>query len=127
MRNYIFTILTCIVIAVLSLFPVKELHLENMSLSDKTAHFIMYGGLTVVVLFDKNFQNLKNRMVSLPLWTVGFPILYGGLMELLQAYCTNGNRSGDWLDFIANSLGALIVYALAWLAVLLIVNHNKKQ
>lgn len=122
MKNYLLTIITCIVIAVLSLFPVKELHLENMSLSDKWAHFIMYGGLTAVVLFDKNFQNLKNRMISLPLWTVGFPILYGGIMELLQAYCTNGNRSGDWLDFIANSLGALIVYAIAWLLTLLVVN-----
>lgn len=122
MKNYLLTILTCIVIAVLSLFPVKELHLENMSLSDKWAHFIMYGGLTAVVLFDKNFQNLKNRMISLPLWTVGFPILYGGIMELLQAYCTNGNRSGDWLDFIANSLGALIVYAIVWLLTLLVVN-----
>jgi len=111
-----------LVIAVLSLFPVKELHLENMTLSDKWAHFIMYGGLTAVVLFDKNFTLLKQGRVSFPLWTVGFPILYGGLMELLQAYCTNGNCSGDWLDFIANSLGAIIVYALAWLITLLIVN-----
>lgn len=119
MKKYIFTILTCIVIAVLSLMPVQELHLENMELSDKWAHTLMYAGLTAVLLFDTNYEKLKQGMVSLPLWLVIIPIAYGGLMEILQAYCTNGNRSGDWLDFIANSIGAVIVYALAWLAVLI--------
>lgn len=119
MKKYIFTIFTCIVIAVLSLMPVQELHLENMELSDKWAHTLMYAGLTAVLLFDTNYEKLKQGMVSLPLWLVIIPIAYGGLMEILQAYCTNGNRSGDWLDFIANSIGAVIVYALAWLAVLI--------
>lgn len=35
------------------------------------------------------------------------PIIMGGLVELAQAYLTNGVRSGDWLDFAANSCGAL--------------------
>lgn len=119
MKQYIFTILTCVVIAVLSLMPVQELHLENMELSDKWAHTLMYAGLTAVMLFDTNYEKLKQGMVSLPLWLVIIPIAYGGLMEILQAYCTNGNRSGDWLDFIANSIGSVLVYALAWLAVLI--------
>lgn len=119
MKQYIFTILTAIVIAVLSLMPVNELHLENMELSDKWAHTLMYAGLTAVMLFDTNYEKLKQGMVSLPLWLVIIPIAYGGIMELLQAYCTNGNRSGDWLDFIANSIGTILVYALAWLAVLI--------
>lgn len=119
MKQYIFTVLTCVVIAVLSLMPVQELHLENMELSDKWAHTLMYAGLTAVMLFDTNYEKLKQGMVSLPLWLVIIPIAYGGLMEILQAYCTNGNRSGDWLDFIANSIGSVLVYALAWLAVLI--------
>lgn len=123
MKNYILTTLTCVVIAVLSLFPINELHLENMNLSDKWAHFLMYGGLTAVILFDKNYTNIKQGKVSLPLWIVGFPILYGGIMEILQEYCTNGNRSGDWLDFIANSIGSVLIYALAWLIVLLMVKR----
>ena len=28
----------------------------------------------------------------------------GGVIELVQAYCTT-NRSGEWLDFLADSLG----------------------
>ncbi|MCF0192177.1 MAG: VanZ family protein [Prevotella sp.] len=125
MKHYLLTFLTCIVIAVLSLFPIQELHMENMSISDKWAHFVMYGGLTAVILFDKNFIKLKTKQLSLPLWTLIFPIIYGGVMELLQAYCTNGNRSGDWLDFLANTLGALIVYALAWLLALIVARKWK--
>jgi hypothetical protein len=42
----------------------------------------------------------------------------GGLVELAQAYCTGGRRSGEWLDFLANSLGVclgvLIGLFLCW-------------
>ncbi len=119
MKHYVLSFLTCIVIAVLSLFPVNELHLENLTLGDKWAHALMYGGLTAVMIFDRNF---KRPNFSLPLWLVAFPVLYGGIMELLQAYCTNGNRSGDWLDLIADTLGSILVYAITWLVVLLLKN-----
>ena len=36
------------------------------------------------------------------------PLLMGGLIELAQATCTGGNRSGDWLDFAANSIGVVV-------------------
>ncbi len=36
------------------------------------------------------------------------PILMSGLIELLQEYCTNGRRGGDWWDFLANSMGVLV-------------------
>ena len=46
------------------------------------------------------------------------PIAMGGLVELAQAYCTGGRRSGEWLDFLANSLGVclgeLIGLFLCW-------------
>ena len=32
----------------------------------------------------------------------------GGMVELAQAYCTAGHRSGDWFDFLANSLGVVL-------------------
>lgn len=34
-------------------------------------------------------------------------ISYGGLIEIMQAKIFS-NRSGDWLDFIANSFGCLM-------------------
>jgi hypothetical protein len=33
--------------------------------------------------------------------------LLGGLIELLQAYCTT-TRSGEWFDFWADSIGVLL-------------------
>ena len=35
-----------------------------------------------------------------------------GLIEILQATCTGGRRSGDILDFVANSLGVLLGWLL---------------
>lgn len=109
------SIISLIAITVLSLFPVKELHLENMTLSDKWAHFIMYGGFTTAMFLDHNYKNFKKRTVTLPLFIVVLPIFVGCLMEVLQAYCTNGNRSGDWLDAVANSIGAILAYSLAFI------------
>ena len=37
--------------------------------------------------------------------------VYGGLMELGQAYLTT-SRHGDWLDVYANSFGALCAFVL---------------
>ena len=36
------------------------------------------------------------------------PVLMGGLIEIVQATCTGGRRSGDWLDFAADGVGAII-------------------
>ena len=36
------------------------------------------------------------------------PALMGGLIELVQAYCTGGRRSGEWMDWAADSIGVAI-------------------
>lgn len=55
----------------------------------------------------------------LALWCLLLPMLMSGIIELLQAYCTEGRRSGDWADFLANTLGC----AVAALAGRLITGH----
>ena len=37
---------------------------------------------------------------------IGIPVIWGGCMELLQRYCTT-TRTGDWLDELTNTLGAI--------------------
>ena len=32
----------------------------------------------------------------------------GGLIEIVQATCTKGVRSGEWLDFLADVIGTVI-------------------
>ena len=72
---------------------------------DKFVHASIFFTLTflwLLVGFKKN---------KLSLITVIFIILvcisYGGLLEIMQAKVFS-ERSGDWLDFIANSFGCLI-------------------
>ncbi len=40
------------------------------------------------------------------------PLLMGGLIEILQANCTGGRRSGDWIDFLADSIGVILAQVI---------------
>lgn len=116
-RKYPFSLLLVIVIFYLSLMDVPEVDLGDVRFIDKWVHFVMYGSLTAVIFIEKVYNLYKAK--ALP-WIQGItprhlflftllPTLMGGLLELLQAYCTNGHRSGDWLDFFANATGVIIV------------------
>ena len=53
-----------------------------------------------------------HRKTHAPLWHAWIgallcPVLFSGAIELLQEYCTT-YRGGDWLDFAANTTGALL-------------------
>lgn len=127
-KRFPLTTLTVIAIWILSLMPVKELHLEDIDLSDKTAHFLMYGGLSLVACLEylyyrkrhQDYASASKLGLNLLLRGLILPALMGGLLELLQAYCTNGNRSGDWLDAVANSIGAILGYILSLVSTLFI-------
>lgn len=51
------------------------------------------------------------------------PVVMSGVIELLQAYCTGGRRSGDWLDFAANSIGT----TLASVTGILLVTYRARR
>ena len=44
------------------------------------------------------------------------PILFSGCVELLQEYCTT-YRGGDWLDFAANTTGAILASLVVYYVV----------
>lgn len=56
-------------------------------------------------------------------WAWLAPIMMSGVLELLQEYCTGGHRSGEWLDFAANSTGV----SLAGIIGLLILTLRPKS
>ena len=107
-RRHRLTLLTALAITILSTIPVPEVKpLEDVPFFDKWVHFLMYGALTTAVWLDRR---LARRPVTLPFVIVGMllvPALFGGLMELVQAYCTTC-RSGDWMDFYADAFGAAL-------------------
>lgn len=116
-KKYPLTLLLVVVIFYLSLMDVPEVEIPDVSFFDKWVHFVMYGSLTSMLYTEKMYSLHKAKAFPLmrgittrhlALFTL-LPSLMGGLLELLQAYCTNGHRSGDWLDFLANATGAVII------------------
>lgn len=100
-------------IVILSLMPTPEVPPEiEVPLMDKWAHMLMYASLCTVIWaeywrrhdHEHTISHLGNHTLLLAVGAVVCPLALGGTMELLQAYATN-YRSGDWLDFAANSIG----------------------
>lgn len=103
--------LICItLIWVLSLTPFfPETPLDDVAFIDKWTHFVMYGGTCSVMWWEHaRHTHLSGRRqtIHFSLLTILFLVALGGLMELLQAHCTT-TRSGEWLDFWADSLGVV--------------------
>ncbi|EFU31054.1 hypothetical protein HMPREF6485_1001 [Segatella buccae ATCC 33574] len=120
--DYPLSLLLTVIIWVLCFINVPETPLENITLMDKWTHIAMYLVLGVVIFWESNrkrkramppVQEMKKAKVVL--WTFVLPALMGGLIEILQANCTGGRRSGDWLDFAADSIGAALALAICML------------
>ena len=88
--------------------PVPELPLKNVRFIDKWTHFVMYGGTCAVIWAEYLHRHKKPSLKKLVLLAWLSPALMSGVIELAQKYCTGGRRSGEWLDFAANSTGATL-------------------
>lgn len=75
--------------------------------ADKIVHFLMYFGLSLVASFNYIYDKSGNIIIlKLIIFAICIPILYGGLIEIIQDNYFQG-RSGDWYDFLADTLGAI--------------------
>ena len=113
-RKYPLSLLCVLLIGVLSLAPYfPETPLDDVAFIDKWTHLVMYGGTCTVIWWEylRSHSTLNSRKLLI---TLAGMILLGGLMELLQAYCTT-TRSGEWLDFWADSIGVLLGYVIGLL------------
>lgn len=107
-RRYPITFLLAFAIVLLSLLPVPDVRMTvEVPLMDKWAHMVMYGVLTLVIWLEyiKAHRQMRGRRLLLLAFLA--PIAMGGVLELMQAYLTTC-RSGEWLDFVANSIGAVV-------------------
>ena len=104
-KTFPFSIAVTVAIWVLCLIPIPETPLSDISLIDKWTHFVMYGVLTLVLLWERG-KNPMKPMISV--WQLLLiPIVMGGLIELAQRYLTTC-RSGEWLDFVGDTIGVVI-------------------
>ena len=141
-----------IVIWVLCLIPIfPETPLDGISFIDKWTHLVMYGTFTTVIWWEYLKQRgarsealgPKGRFrseakkereegnasslftIHSTLYTFIAPILMSGLIELAQAYCTAGHRSGEWLDFAANTFGVVLGTIVGY-SCSMVLRHRQK-
>lgn len=107
-KKYPISWLLIATIWVLCFIDVPETPLDNVSLIDKWVHIAMYGGTCSVIWLEYLFKHHRLSPRKLLVFAVIAPIVMSGVIELLQAYCTGGRRSGDWMDFAANSIGVIL-------------------
>ena len=113
-KKYPLSLLVILAVIYLSFFRPPSTDLGTIPGFDKVVHVGMYFGMSGMLWLE--FLR-AHRRDQVPLWHawVGAllcPILFSGVVELLQAYCTT-YRGGDWLDFAANAAGALLASGVA--------------
>ncbi len=105
-KKYPLSVFLIVVIWVLCMFTPPHTGLEQVRYIDKWTHLVMYGGFCSVIWFEYLRRHDSLYWGRIALWAVVAPVLMSGIIELAQAYCTT-TRSGEWLDFAANSTGVL--------------------
>lgn len=117
-KNYPLSIALFLVIWYLSFFTPPKTELDNIRFIDKWVHIAMYGGTCTILWMEYlRKRNYATRMAKLLLLAWLAPIAMSGVIELLQEYCTNGRRSGDWVDFAANATGVTLAAIIGLLSV----------
>ena len=124
-KKYPISLFLITAIWIICLIPIPETPLDDVPMIDKWTHFVMYGSLCSVIFTEYANRHIKPNIKRLAIGGVLLPIIMGGLIELAQAYCTGGNRSGDWMDWIANSIGVMIGTAIGSLVVYLRTKARK--
>lgn len=117
-RYSIVPILISLVILYLCCFiPIKDIPDVSFNFfipTDKLVHFCMYLGLSGATAVnyihgEKGIVDVRKLLIAAFL----IPVLYGGLIEILQHYFFPP-RSGDWFDFSADVLGSLAALPIAF-------------
>ena len=115
-RRYPLGLLCVALIWYLSLWvTVPETPLDDVAFVDKWTHLVMYGGTCAVVWCEHLRSHARPRWGRLLLLAVAGMVVMGGAIELLQEY-TTADRSGEWLDFAADTVG-VVAGAVVGLAV----------
>ena len=114
LKKYPVSLLVILAVIYLSFFRPPSTELSTIPNIDKVVHVCMYFGMSGMLWLEFLRAHRRDRV---PLWHawVGAllcPVLFSGMVELLQAYCTT-YRGGDWLDFAANTAGALLASGVA--------------
>ena len=111
---------SCIIVIgtwILCFMTIPETPLSSVRFIDKWTHSLIYLvlGISISLEYLRNTRHASPKFIVVWVWFL--PIIMGGLIEILQSYCTNGNRSGEWLDPPADAIGSTIAVLIGILLV----------
>ena len=111
---------SCIIVIgtwILCFMTIPETPLSSVRFIDKWTHSLIYLvlGLSISSEYIRTTKYPSPKFIVVWVWLI--PVLMGGLIEILQSNCTNGNRSGEWLDFFADAIGSTIALVIGILLV----------
>lgn len=117
---------SCIIVIgtwILCFMTIPETPLSSVRFIDKWTHSLIYFvlGISISLEYLRNTKQPSPKFIIVWVWLM--PIIMGGLIEVLQSYCTNGNRSGEWLDFFADAIGSTIAVLIG----ILLVRYRAKD
>ena len=116
-RKYPVSLVLIAAIWTVCLIPIPETPLNDVPMMDKWTHFVMFGVLSLCIISEYVYRHRKPKGWNVALVGMLLPFAMGGMIELAQAYCTGGNRSGDIMDWLADGIGVLIGAAIGSLLV----------
>ena len=80
---------------------------------DKAVHFVFYFLLVLAICRDFFRQSTPFASRKMVVWAIILPILYGGLIEILQENFFPP-RTAEWGDWLADIAGVLAGYFFSW-------------
>ena len=107
-KLYPLSTLIIIAIWVVCLIPIGEMPIRTINIGDKWEHALMYLILSAVIIYEYAKRHKRMDWRKLIIASLVLPVVMGALVELAQAYLTFGHRSGEMLDWIADSIGSAI-------------------
>lgn len=78
----------------------------EFELQDKLGHLVAFAGMQVVLLRALSFVAPGHRLMPQALGAAAAASALGGMLELWQSLLPT--RSAEWLDLLADALGALL-------------------
>ncbi|MBM6992147.1 MAG: VanZ family protein [Prevotella sp.] len=125
LKTYPFSCLCVVCIWILCLIPIPDTPLNNITMVDKWTHFVMYGGLCTLLWAEYGFRHRRIDKGKTFFYAFVMPLVLGGLIEIVQATCTGGNRSGDIMDFWADAIGVVLGMIIGIPLALILSRRNK--
>lgn len=117
-KKYPLSLLIIFAVIYLSFFKPPSTELNTVPYIDKVVHICMYFGMSGMLWLEFLRAHCDNSSPIWHAWVGAFlcPVIFSGCVELLQEYCTT-YRGGDWMDFAANTTGAVLASLIGYFIV----------